>query len=100
MTKLEQEYRSNIGKLFIHKEKQWRGTKQGWTPVRDLVMIDKVEKQNGWFHYHMEVIKNNIDNIPDIQDSRNRRIVSCRDFHRNCENPLSLLSDTPKKEVA
>lgn len=100
MTKLEQEYRNNIGKLFVHVGRQWNRTKVRWELVSDLVMIDSVEKQGGWFHYHMEVIKNNIDNIPDIQDSRTRRITSCREFHRHSESPLSLLGDTEKKEVA
>jgi hypothetical protein len=100
MTKLEQQYKSNIGKLYLHKGRQWHHKNLQWVYVKDLVMIDKVEKQGGWFHYHMEVIKNNIDNIPDIQDSRTRRITSCREFHRHSESPLSLLGDTEKKEVA
>jgi len=100
MTKLEKEYRSNIGKLFIHKDRQWTGAVKGWVLVDDLVMIDKVEKQGGWFHYHMEIVKRNLNNVPDIKDSRTRRVTSCRDFHRHCQSPLSLLGDTEKKEVA
>jgi hypothetical protein len=100
MTKLEQQYRSNIGKLFIHRDKSWNRVKTRWEDVSDLVMIDKIEKQGGWFHYHMEIIKHNLDNIPDMQDSRTRRIVSCREFHRHCHSSLSLLGDTEKKEVA
>jgi hypothetical protein len=100
MTKLEKEYRSNIGKLFIHRDRQWTGANKGWALVSDLVMIDKVEKQGGWYHYRMEIIKRNLDNIPDIQDGRTKRITSCRDFHRHCDTPLSLLGDTKNKEVA
>jgi len=100
MTKLEQEYRSNIGKLFVHRDRQWTGATKGWVLVGDLVMIEKVEKQGEWYYYHMEIIKRNLDNVPDIKDSRNKRIVSCREFHRHSESPLSLLGDTENKEVA
>jgi hypothetical protein len=100
MTKLEQQYRNNIGKLFVHKDRQWNRKHARWELVSDLVMIDSVEKQGGWFHYHMEIVKRNLDNIPDIQDGRTRRITSCREFHRHCHSPLSLLGDTEKKEVA
>jgi hypothetical protein len=102
MTKLEQEYRSNVGKLFVYRDMQWTGGRsgKGWVLVGDLVMIEKVEKHGGWYHYHMEIIKRNLDNVPDIKDSRNKRTVSCREFHRHSEPPLSLLGDTEKKEVA
>jgi hypothetical protein len=100
MTKLEQNYKSNIGKLFIHRDRVWCGAKRGWQYSHDLVMIESVEKQGGWFHYHMEIIKRNLTNIPDALDSRTKRVTSCRDFHRNSESPLSLLGDTENKEVA
>lgn len=100
MTKLEKEYRSNIGKLFIHKDRQWNRKHVRWELVSDLVLIEKVEKQGGWFHYHMEIVKHNLENIPDMLDARWKRVTSCRDFHRHCQSPLSLLGDTEKKEVA
>ncbi len=99
MTKLEQKYRKNIGKLFVHPHREWGGAKTGWVWIKNLVMINDVERHGGWFHYSMDVVKNNLDNVDGVND-RNRILVSCKEFHRKAVDPLSLLGDTENKEVA
>jgi hypothetical protein len=100
MTKLEQQYRNNIGKLFVLKEKYWNRVKARWEDVDDLVLVRNIEKQGGWFHYHSDIIKHNIHSIPEVHNTSAIRVISCREFHRKCRSPLSLLGDTEKKEVA
>lgn len=97
MTKLEGEYRNNIGKLYFLKHREWDYNKQIWVIIDALVMVKDVTKNGGWFHYVSEVLKRDIQ----IKNECKEYITPCKEFHRKAlPAALSLAGDTQKKEVA
>lgn len=97
MTKLEQSYRNNIGKLFFYKGREWDYNKRKWVEVRALVMVVDVTKNGGWFHYVSDVLNRDIE----IRSEGKQYTISCREFDRKAiPAAVSLAGDTPKKEIA
>lgn len=98
MTRLEQSYRNNIGKLFLYKGKEWDYNKRKWVDVNALIMIKDVTKNGGWFHYVSDVIKRDIE----IANEGKEHITSCKEFHRKAlpAAAVSQLGDTFNKGVA
>jgi hypothetical protein len=97
MTKLEQSYRDNIGKLYVYKTKEWDYNKRKWADINALVMIKEVTKNGGWFHYVSEIIKRDIQ----IKNEGKEYTIPCKEFHRKALlAALSQLGDTFNKEVA
>ena len=97
MSKLEQEYRRNIGKLFMFNAREWDYNKRKWVLIKALVMVVDVTKNGGWFHYVSDVLKRDIE----IKNEGKQYTTGCKEFHRKAlPATLSLLGDTSKKEVA
>lgn len=97
MTRLEQSYRNNIGKLFVFRNKEWDYNKRKWVDVNALIMIKDVTKNGGWFHYVSDVIKRDIE----IANEGKEHITSCKEFHRKAlpAAAVSQLGDTFNKGV-
>lgn len=97
MTRLEQEYRNNIGKLYMYKAREWDYNKRKWINLNVLVMIKDVTKHGGWFHYVSEILKRDME----IKNEGKEYTTPCKEFHRKALlAALSLAGDTEKKEVA
>lgn len=99
MSKLEDKYKQNIGKLYTLSSREW--ARPGWIWVENLLFITGVTKQGGWYHYDCDVVKYNLTKL-EITASyhRNRVCVPCKEFIREAKPAVSLLGDTGEKEVA
>lgn len=97
MTKVEQEYRNNIGKLFFYKGREWDYNKGKWVVVNALVMVVDVTKNGGWFHYVSDILNRDMQ----IKNEAKQYTIGCKEFHRKAmPAAVSLAGDTWKKEIA
>lgn len=98
MTRLEQSYRDNIGKLYVYATKEWDYNDRQYKNVKALVMVVDVTKNGGWFHYVSDILNRDIK----MRNEAKQYTVGCKEFHRKAlpAAAVSQLGDTFNKEVA